>query len=55
MLKKKWQKFFISVISITFLFGLPSAFAEDKINIGSLNDMTGATSDVGKDYAVCLV
>ncbi|MBW1649240.1 MAG: ABC transporter substrate-binding protein [Deltaproteobacteria bacterium] len=52
MLKKKWQKFFISVISITFLFGLPSAFAEDKINIGSLNDMTGATSDVGKDYAL---
>jgi len=25
---------------------------EDKINVGALNDMTGATSDVGKDYAM---
>jgi branched-chain amino acid transport system substrate-binding protein len=52
MLKTKWQKFFILIISVTFIFGLSPAFAEDKINIGALNDMTGATSDVGKDYAL---
>ena len=28
------------------------AGAASKINIGALNDMTGATSDVGKDYAL---
>ena len=32
-------------------FSAPSAMAA-KVIIGALNDMTGATSDVGKDYAL---
>jgi len=32
-------------------FSVPSAMAA-KVIIGALNDMTGATSDVGKDYAL---
>ena len=33
-------------------FGQPTPAAAEEIPIGSLNDMTGATSDVGKDYAM---
>ncbi len=32
--------------------GLPAPVDAAEIVIGSLNDMTGATSDVGKDYAM---
>jgi branched-chain amino acid transport system substrate-binding protein len=28
------------------------AYAADEIKIGSINDLTGATSDVGKDAAL---
>jgi len=52
MLKEKWRKFFITASIIAFVFSFSSAFAAEKINIGALNDMTGETSDVGKDYAL---
>ncbi|UCG81919.1 MAG: ABC transporter substrate-binding protein, partial [Desulfobacterales bacterium] len=32
--------------------GLCATAGAETINVGSLNDMTGATSDVGKDYAL---
>jgi branched-chain amino acid transport system substrate-binding protein len=41
----------LATITVLFLGFSPFAGAAD-IKIGALNDMTGATSDVGKDYAL---
>lgn len=41
----------ILFVGLIFLLCAP-AFAADKITIGSINDLTGATSDVGKDAAL---
>ncbi|BBO77161.1 branched-chain amino acid ABC transporter substrate-binding protein [Desulfosarcina widdelii] len=50
--KHVWAKVFIlATITVLFLGFSPFAGAAD-IKIGALNDMTGATSDVGKDYAL---
>lgn len=50
--KHVWAKVFIlATITVLFLGFSPFAGAAD-IRIGALNDMTGATSDVGKDYAL---
>jgi len=49
--RKRWQKFFLLISSLTLIFGFSVASGAERITIGSLNDMTGATSDVGKDYA----
>lgn len=47
-----WPKVTIMVAMTVLILGVaPFAGAAD-IKIGSLNDMTGATSDVGKDYAL---
>ena len=40
----------VMVLAIAFAFS-PGAMAQEVV-IGALNDMTGATSDVGKDYAI---
>jgi branched-chain amino acid transport system substrate-binding protein len=40
----------VMVLAIAFAFS-PGAMAQEVV-IGALNDMTGATSDVGKDYAL---
>ena len=46
-------KAFVSLIAILIIVGFATmAGAASKINVGALNDMTGATSDVGKDYAM---
>ncbi|WP_319522388.1 ABC transporter substrate-binding protein [uncultured Desulfosarcina sp.] len=53
-MKKKhvWAKvLLLATITVLFLGFSPFAGAAD-IKIGALNDMTGATSDVGKDYAL---
>ncbi len=47
--KKSWWFWLIVVLAAGWTV---TAWAEDVINVGSLNDMTGATSDVGKDYAM---
>jgi branched-chain amino acid transport system substrate-binding protein len=51
-MKNVWFKKSIPLLALAILLGftLPSGAA--TINIGALNDMTGATSDVGKDYAL---
>jgi branched-chain amino acid transport system substrate-binding protein len=50
--KHVWANVFIlATIAVLFLGFSPIAGAAD-IKIGALNDMTGATSDVGKDYAL---
>ena len=45
-------KLFIWLFAILFLAGSFSMVGAADIKIGSLNDTTGATSDVGKDYAL---
>ena len=51
MLEKYVSKIFSHISVALLLDFLPMAGAA-TIKIGSLNDMTGATSDVGKDYAL---
>jgi branched-chain amino acid transport system substrate-binding protein len=48
----KWSKFLALIFTLTLLVGISSATGAETIRVGSLNDMTGATSDVGKDYAL---
>ncbi len=49
-MRRKWL---VLVIGIALALGLAaSAGAADVIKVGAINDMTGATSDVGKDYAL---
>jgi branched-chain amino acid transport system substrate-binding protein len=42
----------ISVIAAFVLFGNPALAIADEIRIGALNDLSAATADVGKDYAL---
>jgi branched-chain amino acid transport system substrate-binding protein len=47
------SKLFIILLAMFILAGFYSgAGAADVVKVGALNDMTGATSDVGKDYAL---
>jgi len=50
--KSMWTKLGIFCISLALIFGFSAAAGAEMIKIGALNDMTGATSDVGKDYAM---
>ncbi|MFO7667350.1 MAG: ABC transporter substrate-binding protein, partial [Desulfobacterales bacterium] len=52
--KKVLSGFYVFLLSVMLLAGgVSSALAAaGTINVGALNDMTGATSDVGKDYAL---
>ncbi len=51
-LKNVWPKSLTVLFAMALVMSLSTfSFAED-INVGALNDMTGATSDVGKDYAL---
>jgi branched-chain amino acid transport system substrate-binding protein len=52
-LKKMSFKLVLLLLTALLLAGFSSmAGAAETIKIGALNDMTGATSDVGKDYAL---
>ena len=42
----------VPLFAVTVLFGFSASAMAASINVGALNDMTGATSDVGKDYAL---
>ena len=46
------SKLFVILLAMFILAGFFSMAGAADIKIGSLNDMTGATSDVGKDYAL---
>lgn len=51
--KNLFFKVGVTVLTAALILGFsPLAGAADNIKIGALNDMTGATSDVGKDYAL---
>jgi branched-chain amino acid transport system substrate-binding protein len=50
--KKKWSKILVVLFVLALLSGFSSVAGATTIKIGALNDVTGATSDVGKDYAL---
>jgi branched-chain amino acid transport system substrate-binding protein len=46
------KRIFIGLVAVVFLFGLSSMALAKIIKVGGIMDTTGATSDVGKDYAI---
>jgi len=46
------KKIFIPLLALVLLFGLSSMVLAKTIKVGGIMDTTGATSDVGKDYAL---
>jgi branched-chain amino acid transport system substrate-binding protein len=46
------SKLFAILLALLLVAGYAGAAAAQEIRVGALNDMTGATSDVGKDYAL---
>ncbi len=52
MSKSIWSKTFAFLCAAALILGFSFSAGAAQINIGALNDMTGATSDVGKDYAL---
>ena len=47
-----WSKCFTFIFAVILIMGFSSMAGAATIKIGALNDTTGATSDVGKDYAL---
>ncbi|MBW2264966.1 MAG: ABC transporter substrate-binding protein [Deltaproteobacteria bacterium] len=45
-------KISVPLFAVALVVGFCASAGAGTINIGALNDMTGATSDVGKDYAL---
>ncbi|RLB94511.1 MAG: branched-chain amino acid ABC transporter substrate-binding protein [Deltaproteobacteria bacterium] len=54
-MKGLWIKTLLASLVPVFLLGFVSLAGAGSIRIGGLTDCTGATSDVGKDYALGLV
>jgi len=50
--KNFWSKVCVTLFSLVLVAGFVTAAGAEEIKVGALNDMTGATSDVGKDYAL---
>ncbi|MCJ7684897.1 MAG: ABC transporter substrate-binding protein, partial [Desulfobacteraceae bacterium] len=50
--KNMCSKIFEVIFTVALVVGFSSMAGAATINVGALNDMTGATSDVGKDYAL---
>jgi len=46
------SKFFVVLLTLFFIAGFIQSVGAAEIKIGALNDTTGATSDVGKDFAL---
>ncbi len=52
MKKRIFLGFLVPMVAVAFLAGFSTAALAAKIKIGGIMDTTGATSDVGKDYAI---
>ncbi|MBW2353480.1 MAG: ABC transporter substrate-binding protein, partial [Deltaproteobacteria bacterium] len=52
MKKNIFAKIFVILLAVAFVAGFSTAAVAKKIRIGGIMDTTGATSDVGKDYAI---
>ena len=51
-LKKLWPKILVFSFTMALIIGFSSMTGAATVKVGALNDVTGATSDVGKDYAL---
>jgi branched-chain amino acid transport system substrate-binding protein len=51
-LKQLWPKILVFSFTLALIIGFSSMVGAETIKVGALNDVTGATSDVGKDYAL---
>lgn len=51
-MKNLWFKMSVPLFALAILVSFSGLAGAATINVGALNDMTGATSDVGKDYAL---
>ncbi len=51
-IKTVLSKVFVLLLSVALVAGFSADTEAATIKVGALNDMTGATSDVGKDYAL---
>lgn len=51
-LKNVWSKLLIMAFTLALISGFSSTVGAAEVKVGALNDVTGATSDVGKDYAL---
>ncbi len=50
--KKKWFKLVTFIFVPALVLGVCQSVFAAEVKVGALNDVTGATSDVGKDYAL---
>ncbi|MFC1813459.1 ABC transporter substrate-binding protein [Thermodesulfobacteriota bacterium] len=50
--KKTFLKVLVFLLTAALMMGFSTIAVAATINVGALNDVTGATSDVGKDYAL---
>ena len=51
-LKQLWPKILVFSCTMALIIGFSFMAGAETIKVGALNDVTGATSDVGKDYAL---
>ena len=51
-MKKMHRQVFISILTLTLVLAFSAFVAAADIQLGGIMDTTGATSDVGKDYAI---
>jgi len=51
-LKDLFSKMFVLFFAVVLMAGFSATAGAAEVKVGALNDMTGATSDVGKDYAL---
>jgi branched-chain amino acid transport system substrate-binding protein len=49
---KSLLKILVPILAVAFLVGVPASAVASEVRIGGIMDTTGATSDVGKDYAI---
>lgn len=50
--RKVWSKYCVFLLAAALVVGFSTMATAASVKVGALNDMTGATSDVGKDYAM---
>ncbi|MDF1593069.1 MAG: ABC transporter substrate-binding protein [Desulfobacterales bacterium] len=51
-LRNMCLKMFVLIFAVVMAAGFSATAGAAEVKVGALNDMTGATSDVGKDYAL---
>jgi branched-chain amino acid transport system substrate-binding protein len=52
MMKNRIRSLLVLFLALGFLAGFCGVAVAQEIKVGGIMDTTGATSDVGKDYAI---